>query len=146
MRTNTKDARTKGFGYLIITLAGAFAKVFIRLNLIVAGDSPSKTKMNMVSEWLFRRDSASDLIILMCDAMVALTLYVLLKPVNRVLFLLAAFFRLMHTAIHGINLLYRFLAMQPTGGTDNVNICEPDRLHSIPLKTFPDLHRQILMG
>ena len=143
MDTNKKTARIAGFGYLIIILAGTFAKILYRSTLIVPGDSPTKTNSIMASEWPIRIDFASNLIVLMCDVVVALTLYVLLKPVNKSFVLLAAFFRLVHTAIYGINLLNRFIALLLLSDADCLTVSETVRLHSIHLKSFPSLQKQI---
>ena len=94
-----KAARIAGFGWLIIIIAGIFAEFVIRMQLIVPGDAATTANNIMDSEWLFRISIVSDLIMLAFDVVVALALYVVLKPVNRSLALLAAIFRLVMDAI-----------------------------------------------
>ena len=86
-------AKIAGFGYLIIIIAGIFAEFFVRSALIVPGDATATAGNIMASEGLYRIGIAGDLVMLVCDVVVAWALYVLLKPVNKGLALLAAFFR-----------------------------------------------------
>jgi len=108
-------ARVAGFLYLIIIIAGIFAEVFIRSSLIVSGDAATTANNIMASEWLFRIGFVGDLVVFLCDVLVSLVFYILLKPVSKTLALLAAFFRLAMTAISGINLLNHFTALPLNG-------------------------------
>jgi len=128
-----KAARVAGLGYLIIIIAGIFAEFFVRANLIVPGDAATTANNIMASAWLFRIGIASDLIMLMCDVVLALALYVLLIPVNRSLALLAAFFRLVHAAIYGINLLNLFFVLKLLSGAGYLTVFETDQLHALVL-------------
>ena len=111
-------ARIAGLGYLVIIAAGIFAEFFVRGQLVVPGD-PSATARNIIaSEQLFRVGIAGDLIMLLCDAVVAIALYLLLKPISKKLALLATGFRLLHTAVYGANLFNLVLALlYLTGGS-----------------------------
>ncbi|MEP2771916.1 MAG: DUF4386 domain-containing protein [Fulvivirga sp.] len=101
-------ARVTGFLYLIIILCGMFTEMFVRVPLIVAEDV-SATVANIVSnEMLFRVGFITDLVMVMADVAIALTFYILLKPVNNALALMAALFRLAQSSILGINLLNHF--------------------------------------
>ena len=86
-------ARVAGFGWLLIIITGIFAEFFIRMELIVEGDAAATANNIMDSESLLKISIALDLIMLTVDVMVGLALYVLLKPVNKSLALLATFFR-----------------------------------------------------
>jgi hypothetical protein len=61
----------------------------------------------MVSEQLFCTRFAGDLIKFTCNSVVALALYVLLKPVNKIISLIEAFNKLVHRVICAINLINR---------------------------------------
>ena len=143
MNTNKKITRTGWFGYLIIISAGNFAKFLIRSTLIVPRDFPTKVNSIMASEKPILIGFANNLFVLICDVVVALTLYVLLKPVNKSLVLLAAFFRFVQTAIYGINLLNQFFTLILLSGANYSAESETDGLHSIHLKSFPSLQIQI---
>ena len=101
-----------GYGYLIIIISGIFAEFFMRSPLIVHGNAAAISANIMVSEGMFRIGIAADMVMLISDVVVALALYVLLRPVNRGLALMAAFFRLVHAAVYGTNLLNLFFVLQ----------------------------------
>nr|MBN2278745.1 DUF4386 domain-containing protein [candidate division Zixibacteria bacterium] len=123
-------AKIAGAGYLVIILCGVFAEFFVRSRLIVPGDAAATASNIMASEFLFRIGIAGDLIMLVFDVVVALALYVLLRPVNKSLALLAAFFRLTHTAINGINLLNSVFALLLVNGPGYLTSFRPDQLYS----------------
>ena len=92
-------ARAGGLAYLIIIVVGFIDEMFIRSRLIVHGD-PTKTADNILAHPLqWRIGIAGDLTMHVCDAIVAIVYYVLLRPVNRNLALLALFFGLIQTAV-----------------------------------------------
>ena len=100
-----KAARTAGIGFLIMFPLGIFAILIIISNLIVPGDAATTVNNIKANELLFGIGIASFLIILALDVVVALALYVVLKPVNKNLSLLMAILRLLYTAIMGIGLI-----------------------------------------
>lgn len=126
-------ARVAGFLYLIIIVCGIFAEVFVRGNLIVYGDATVTANNIIASESLFRIGFASGLIMLVCDIVVTLILYVLFRLVNKNLALLATFFRLVSIAILGINLLNHFAALLLLGNAQFLTVFETDQLHALAL-------------
>ena len=80
-------------------LAGLFGEVFVRNNLIVAGDATATAHKIMASNLLFRSGIAGDLLMHISDVPMILIFYVLLKPVSKDLSLLAALFNLVQTAV-----------------------------------------------
>src|SRR5450755_2853084 len=85
-------ARIGGWLYLFIILAGIFSELFVRDKLIVSGDAAS-TAANITSSALpFRVSIALEQLWLVCAVALTLIFYVLLKPVNKNLALLATFF------------------------------------------------------
>jgi hypothetical protein len=73
----------------------------------------------MVSEWMFRTGNIGNPLVQVLDAMLALTMFVLLKPVNRILELLFILFRMVNIGMQGINLLNCFFS--PGSGGGNVS-------------------------
>ena len=104
-------ARIGGVLYLFIIVVGFFAEVSVRSNLIVSGDAAATANNIVTHESLWRLGGAGELLMLVCDVTLALILYVLLRPVNRNLALLAAFFRLVFAAVYGINAVAHFAAL-----------------------------------
>jgi hypothetical protein len=92
-------ARIAGALYLFNILAGLFGEVFVRNNLIVAGDATATAHKIMASNLLFRSGIAGDLLMHVSDVPMILIFYVLLKPVSKDLSLLAALFNLVQTAV-----------------------------------------------
>lgn len=135
-----KVSRIAGFGYLIIIITGIFAEFFVRSGLIVPGDAAATANHILTYEGLFRISIASDLIMLISDVIVAWALYVLLKPVNRSLSLLAAFFRLVHAAIYGMNLLNLFFVLRLISRTGYLTVFEPDQLNALVM-VFLNAHQ-----
>ncbi len=124
-------ARAAGILGLFIVTAGIFAEGFVRGRLIISGD-PSVTAQNILaSETLFRSAIAGELIMLCCDIGLAVIYYVLLRPVDRNLALLAAFFRLALAAISGINALNLLSAMLMLGGTDYMSVFPPEQINAL---------------
>jgi len=79
---------------------------------IVAGDA-ARTASNIVAgEFLFRAGVGGWLIVAILDVIVALALYVVLRPVNRSLSMLAAWFRLVYAAIFVASIANLLLAVQ----------------------------------
>jgi len=132
-------ARIAGVLYLVIIIAGLFAEMAVRSNLIVAGDAAATAENIMTSVGLFRMGFVSDLAMIMADVAIALLFYALLKPVSNVLALMAAFFRLAQAAALGINLLNMFFALQLLGGADYLGTLSADQSNALALM-FLDAH------
>jgi hypothetical protein len=132
-------ARVAGLLYLIIIVSGIFSEVYVRSSLIVTGDAAATATKILASEWLFRIGFASDAIMLLSDVAIAVLFYVLLKPVNHTLALMAAAFRLTQAAILGLNLLNYYAALLLLNGTGYANAFEADQLHAL-MMLFLDMH------
>jgi len=125
--------RVFGLTFLLRFIPAIFGNFFVRSSLIVPGDAVTTATNIMASEGLFRAGIASMLIVFVLDVVAILALYVVLKPVNRNLSLLAAFFGLIHVAIVGLNLLTDFFALLLLSGADYLTVFEPDQLYALVL-------------
>jgi hypothetical protein len=123
-------ARTGGVLYLIIIAAGLFDET-VRDKLIVSGDATATANQVMASEFLWRVSVAGDLVKLACAVALALVLYVLLRPVNRNLALLAALFNLVSIAVEAAYKLHLFAALFLLGGADYLRAFAPQQLHAL---------------
>ena len=103
-----KAARVAGFAYLIIIIAGFFAFYVLSL-LIVPGDAATTAKNIKSNQWLFHIMIASFIIMTICDIVAGLALYIVLKPVNKNLSLLAAISRVIQAVFIAISLVYLFI-------------------------------------
>lgn len=131
--------RTAGVLYLILILTGIYAQFFVRSGLIIPGNAAATANNITSSESLFRIGIASDLIMIICDVVLALIFYVLLKSVNKSLSLLAAFFRLIQAAILSVNLLNLFFALQLLNNPDYLNRFLQSQLNSL-IMLFLNIH------
>lgn len=84
-------ARIAGAFYLLMIPIGGLAD-FARRGLVVKGDAVATATNILAHEPLFRLGFAGDLLVVACYVAVTALLYDLLKPVNRSVSLLAAFF------------------------------------------------------
>ena len=82
-----------------------FIDDFVLSNFIGPGDTATLASDIKANEKLFGIAFAGYLIILMLDVVIALALYVILKPVNKILASLTAVLRLLYAAILVIGLL-----------------------------------------
>lgn len=132
-------ARMAGVGYLIIIVCGIFAEFFVRSGLVSPGDATATAQNILASQLLYRSGIASEFIMLIADVAVALALYVVFRGVSRSLALLAAFFRLTHAAIVGVNLLNMYVPLLLLGDARYLTAFEPGQLHALAL-LFLDAH------
>lgn len=140
--TNTPPliyARVGGLLYLIIIVFGISSEVVIRSSLIVPGDADVTASNILQSQTLFRMGFVADSIMLLADVAIALVLYILLKPVNRILSLTAAAFRLMQAAILGLNLLNYYAALLLLTGAGYIATFEGKELNLLAM-FFLNLH------
>jgi Domain of unknown function (DUF4386) len=84
---------------LIAMVLALFAGIYVMSQLIVSGDAAQTARNIIAHERLFRIGIASDLAAFAADVVLIAALYLVLKPVNRGLALLGAFFRVIETAI-----------------------------------------------
>jgi hypothetical protein len=118
-------ARVAGILYLVVIVCAGFAEGYVRAGIIVPGDAAATAENIAAAESLFRLGLVADLVAFLSDAGIAVLLYVLLRPVDRTLSLVAAALRLIaHPAIGSVNLLNHFGALLvlgsgvPLGGFD----------------------------
>lgn len=133
-------ARIAGILYLVITVAAIFAHFYVPNELIVAGDAGATANNIIASESLFRIGGiGSELVILLSEIVLSIVLYILLRPVNNTLSLVAAVSRLAMTTIHGINLLNYFFVLLLLSGADYLKVFNSDQLHAL-VSLFLDAH------
>jgi uncharacterized protein DUF4386 len=92
-------ARIGGLLYLIIIVAGLSGELFVRGAMVVSGDAAATARNIAASPLLWRIGIAGDLVMHICDVGLMLVFYVLLRPVNRNLALLALIANLVQSAM-----------------------------------------------
>ena len=124
-------ARIGGVLYLIIIVIGVCSEFFVREKLVVSGDVTATANNIMASESLWRITVAGALILLVCSIALTLILYVLLRPVNKTLALLAVFFNIVEFPIEAASKLCLFAALFLSGNADYLKAFEPHQLHAL---------------
>jgi hypothetical protein len=133
-----KAARVVGFSYLFALPPAIFAEFYVLGRLIVYNNAVDTARNIMAHERLFRLGTASNLTVFAIDIVLITALYVVLKPVNRNLALLAAFWGLIETAILVVTLLNDFEALRLLSGADYLRVFEPDRLQALASLSMSD--------
>ena len=122
-------ARIVGFLYVIQMVVAVFGESFVRGRLIV-GD-PAKTAENILgSERLFRLSIAGDLFVYAGVLVLTWGLYVVLRPVNRNLALLAAFFRIVETAVLCAATVNSLVMLRLLSGAEDLKAFEAGQRHA----------------
>ncbi len=142
MNSLNKTARAAGILYLILVVVGPFSLMYVPSSLIVPGDAAATADNIMANESLFRFGMVGESIIFLTEIVLPIFLYVLLKPVNQTLSLVAASARLAMAAIQGINLLNRFAALLLLSGAGYLTAFEPDQLNALVM-LFLDVHTHV---
>lgn len=114
--TTRSLARLTGALYALIIVLGLFAELAVRSTIRVPGN-PSITALAIQEDLLLVQVGlVADVLVFLADVVVAVLLYVLLRPAGRILALTAAALRLTGTAIYGANLLHMLAAWLLAGG------------------------------
>jgi hypothetical protein len=141
-------ARIAAVLYLAIAVLAGIAHGYVPATLFVAGDPAATASKIVASESLLRVGGiGSELTVLLMEVVVSVLLYVLLRPVNKTLSLLAMVARLAMTTIHGLNLLNNFFVLQLLGGgTAYLAVFSPDQLQALALLFLDALHYGFEIG
>ncbi|WP_323785285.1 DUF4386 domain-containing protein [Thalassovita sp.] len=121
-------ARPAGLSYLIIILFGIGAEMALRGPLIDWTSAEATAQALRDHSGLFRLSIGADMIMALCDVVLAVLLYRILRPVDEVLALLAMVLRLVQMAIVMGSALYLVQAEQVLASGSNVLI--PLSLHA----------------
>jgi len=113
-----KAARVAGLAIVVMAIAAVAANDLSINRLVVEGNAAETMRNIASSELLYRFGVFSWLVVLVCDVLAAWGLYIFLKPVNKNLSLLMAWFRIVYVAILGasiLNLLHVLPLLDETG-------------------------------
>lgn len=124
-------ARIGGVLYLLIIITGIFGELFVRGKLIVSGDATATANNIMASPLLWRIGIAGDIIMHVLDIPLMLVFYVLLRPVNKNLIVLALLFTLVQTAVLVATKLNLFMPLFFLGDAAYLKAFQPQQLHAL---------------
>jgi hypothetical protein len=117
--------------YLLAMATGIFGESFVRGSLIVRGDAERTAQNIAASETLFRTGIATDLVTFTAVIVLAWALYVLLRPVDRNLALLALLLRLAEVAVHYTATVFSLAALVLLGDADYLHTFDSRQLHTL---------------
>ncbi len=121
-------ARIGGLAYLIIIVAGALGELFIRNKIIVSGDAVATAHNIAASPLLWRIGITGDLIMHVCDLILAMVYYLLFRRVNKNLAMLSVLFGLIQTAVLVANKLNLLMPLFLLGSEDYLKAFDPHQL------------------
>jgi hypothetical protein len=124
-------ARIGGLAYLVIIVLGGLNEMFIRDAIIVANDATATATNIVASPFLWRISIAGDVLMHVCDLIVAVVYYLLLRPINKNLALLSVFFGLIQTAVLVANKLNLVLPLLLLNNAEYLKAFEPHQLYSL---------------
>jgi len=130
VRTYTKVA---GVLMLLSFVGGGFGEAYVPSKLIAANDAAATVENLKVSDYMFRLGFAGYLVEACCDVSLALIFYVLLKPVDKYVSLLAAFLGLIGTATFAAAELFYFAPTLLLRNGSYLKSFTPDQLNALAL-------------
>lgn len=133
-------ARSAGWLYLGTIAAGIFAE-FTRDSMIVTGDATATARNIAASEPLYRATLAADVAGTVCYVGVTALLYLLFKPVNRSLSLLAASFSVVGLGVGATISLTQLATLDFLAGNSYLASFTPSQLQAMAY-VFVRLHAQ----
>lgn len=136
-------ARVTGVLMLLMVVLAPFSMIYVPTTVIVAGDATATAGNLVAAESLLRLAMASDAVIFLIEIGLCALLYVLLKPINKTVALVATFARLAMTVIQGINLLNHFFALLLVGDAGFLTAFQPAQLHALVL-LFLNAHEAVV--
>ena len=131
MNTLNTTARITGLLILITVVLAPFSMLYVPSTLIVPGDAATTANNIIASAPLFRLGMASDAVIFLIEIALCALVYMLVRPVNKTLALIAVFARLAMTIIQGLNLLNHFFVLLLLSGSGSLTALGPPQLQAL---------------
>lgn len=131
-------ARATGLLYLVLAVFGMFSAMVLE-SLVVPGDAPATADRILGARWLFGSSLVTWLVVVVADVAIAVTLYLLLRPVSHTLSLLAAALRLVYAAVLAavlVNLFDAFRLLTGAQGAAGLGEQQPQAMALAALDTF----------
>ena len=123
--------RIGGILYLLVIVGGIIGPIFLSVTLAVPNDAVSTAQNIISSPSLWRMGITGDILIHVLDIPLMVVLYVLLKPINKNLALLAVFFNLIQTAVLVVNSSNLVMPMLLLGDANFIKVFELDQPYAL---------------
>lgn len=126
-----KAARVAGFTFLIAIAIVVVANYGIIFRLVVPGNAVDTATNILANETLFRLNIACDLIYVMNVVVILVSLFIILKPVNRQLALVATICRLIYALMWAVTALNMLGALRILGDASYLSVFPADQLQTL---------------
>jgi uncharacterized protein DUF4386 len=126
-----KAARIAGFAFLFAVAIVVLANYGINFRLIVPGNAVDTARNILAHETLIRINIACNLIYVVTVVVLLAALYVILKPVDRNLALVAAFSRLVFALAWGVTAINMLGALRLLGDAAYLPVFKADQLQTL---------------
>ena len=144
--TQRKAAKLAGFAGLLPLPFVVYANFGIHARLIVEGNVAQTARNIAAHETLFRISIVCDLVYSVGLLVLVAALYVVLKPVDRTLALLATFWRLVYGLMWVRMTLNLFDSLRYLNGADYLRAFETDRLEALSRLSLSASHDVYYVG
>jgi hypothetical protein len=124
-------ARAAGILYLIIIAFGIVQEVLIRGRIMVPRDAAATFANLQNMEMLWRTGIALEMLLLISNIVLAMILYVLTRPVQKELAMLALLFNVVATAVEGAYTIQLVEALFPLGTNAYLSAFTPEQLQAM---------------
>jgi hypothetical protein len=115
-----KTARLAGLLYVLLSIAGIYALIYVPSALIVRGDAAATAHNIVASETLYRSGIVADLISQALFLLVAMALYRLLKGVDKMLAMLMVIFAAVQIPLSFVAEVHHLAVLTILNGTGSV--------------------------
>jgi hypothetical protein len=126
-------ARIAALLYLVVITAGIIAQMVIGGKIIIDGDAVATANNILAQKDLFQLGFTFYLIEMTCQTALTVFLYILLKPVNRNIALLALVFSLVGCTIKTLSRLFYIAPLLVLGGSTYLSIFSTEQLQALAL-------------
>lgn len=124
-------ARIAGALYLAVIGLGIFAEGYTLNHFRASGDVTTLAQTILAEPVLWNLGVFANLLLVLCVVPLSWLLYLLLRPVNRNLIVLAVFFNLLSLALELISKLFQFLVKPILTSPSMAQAFEPAQLHAL---------------